>query len=167
MDFPSGDQAGLRSATPGEFVILRMSPFSAGTVRISPWASKTARTPVGEIAESLMCLATFSEWGRARGGEIVEVERAELFIDDRSGAGISGFDGQAGIFDELRFRLGFCVVGEQRVGAVTVREEINRIAHPKRIQIVPVFVRKFDDAGVRQICDPDAGRGAAAVVAPI
>jgi methylmalonyl-CoA mutase N-terminal domain/subunit len=42
----SGDQDGSRSAMPGLRVRLRMSPFSAGTVRISPCTSKTARTPV-------------------------------------------------------------------------------------------------------------------------
>ena len=48
MDFPSGDQAGLRSWTPGVIVRLRGSPFSAGTVTISPRNSKTARAPVGD-----------------------------------------------------------------------------------------------------------------------
>jgi DNA-directed RNA polymerase subunit beta' len=50
MDFPSGDHAGSRSATAVVLVRFRTSPFSAGTVRISPRASKTARTPVGETA---------------------------------------------------------------------------------------------------------------------
>src|SRR5580704_966649 len=52
MDFPSGDQAGERSATAGELVRLRASPFSAGTVMMSPCASNTARAPVGEILAS-------------------------------------------------------------------------------------------------------------------
>src|SRR5437879_4406939 len=45
---PSGDHAGLRSFAPGVLVRLRISPFSAGTVRISPRASNTARVPVGD-----------------------------------------------------------------------------------------------------------------------
>ena len=35
--------------TPGVEVRLRVSPFSAGTVRISPRASNSARAPVGEM----------------------------------------------------------------------------------------------------------------------
>ena len=31
-------------------VRLRVSPFSPGTVKISPWASNTARAPLGERA---------------------------------------------------------------------------------------------------------------------
>ena len=50
MDLPSGDQAGERSWTPGVSVRLRGSPFSAGTVTISPRNSKTARAPLGETA---------------------------------------------------------------------------------------------------------------------
>jgi hypothetical protein len=49
MDLPSGDHAGSRSATAGLLVMLRMSPLSVGTVKISPQASKTARAPVGDI----------------------------------------------------------------------------------------------------------------------
>src|SRR3984885_8585121 len=50
MDFPSGDQAGSRSAEPGVRVRLRVSPFSAGMVKMSPCASTKRRTPVGDIA---------------------------------------------------------------------------------------------------------------------
>jgi hypothetical protein len=60
MDFPSGDQTGSRSKTPGEFVRLRGSPFSAGTVRISPRASKTARAPFGEMSAFRKRFATFT-----------------------------------------------------------------------------------------------------------
>ena len=47
---PSGDHAGFRSCAPGDFVRLRQSPLSVGTVKMSPRASKAARTPVGESA---------------------------------------------------------------------------------------------------------------------
>ena len=50
MDFPLGDHPGSRSATAGVCVKLRTSPFSAGTEKISPRASNTARIPDGEIA---------------------------------------------------------------------------------------------------------------------
>src|SRR5215469_12779189 len=36
IDFPSGDHAGSRSTTSVVLVKLRMSPFSAGAVKISP-----------------------------------------------------------------------------------------------------------------------------------
>ena len=68
MRLPSGDQAGSRSATAGLLVRLRMSPFSAGTVTISPWISKTARAPVGEMLAFRMRLASsFSKCGRNLG----------------------------------------------------------------------------------------------------
>ena len=49
MRVPSGDHAGDRSCAPGVFVRLRASPFSAGTVTISPRNSNTARAPVGDM----------------------------------------------------------------------------------------------------------------------
>src|SRR5260221_11519208 len=48
MDLPSGDQAGERSLAPGELVRLRSSPFSRGSVKISPRYSNAARAPDGE-----------------------------------------------------------------------------------------------------------------------
>ena len=89
--------------------MLRMSPFSPGTVRISPCASKTARTPVGEIAELLICFATFSKCGRtstrsaamwtftgvfAMARKVVKMQRAELLVDDRARSRIGRFDRQ-------------------------------------------------------------------------
>ncbi len=49
MRVPSGDHSGDRSWAPGLAVRLRASPFSAGTVTISPRNSKTARAPDGEM----------------------------------------------------------------------------------------------------------------------
>src|SRR5215470_2791690 len=49
MDLPSGDHTGDRSCAPTVLVRLRESPFSAGTVTISPRNSNTALAPVGEI----------------------------------------------------------------------------------------------------------------------
>jgi hypothetical protein len=100
-------------------------------------------------------------------GEIIEVKRAELFVHNRAGTGVGGLNGQAVIFDYLRFRLGFCVVGKERVSAVAVGEEINGVADPERIEIVPVVVTELHDAGIREVRDPYARRGAAPVVAPI
>jgi hypothetical protein len=57
---PSGDHTGSRSITLVLLVRLRGSPFSAGTVRISPRASKTARAPLGEISAFRSRLATLT-----------------------------------------------------------------------------------------------------------
>src|SRR5215831_16516593 len=64
---PSGDQTGFRSCVPGDFVRLRQSPLSAGTVKMSPRASNAARTPVGERLASRIMLATRLNCGRAQG----------------------------------------------------------------------------------------------------
>ena len=65
MDLPLGDQAGERSLTPGVFVRLRGSPFSAGTVTISPRNSNAARAPLGEIVPERTYLAPLTNRGRA------------------------------------------------------------------------------------------------------
>ena len=49
--FPVRRPAGSRSAEPGVLVRLRVSPFSAGRVKMSPCASTTTRTPVGDRAK--------------------------------------------------------------------------------------------------------------------
>ena len=67
MRLPSGDQAGDRSAAPVVLVRLRASPFSAGTVTISPCTSKTARAPAGEIDAARMERPTRSKRGRTSG----------------------------------------------------------------------------------------------------
>src|ERR1700733_6183255 len=68
MDFPSGDHAGSRSATPGVLVMLRMSPLSA-------------RAGFGQIIRH----ANFHRMLVVR-REIVNVNGAELFVDDCAGA---------------------------------------------------------------------------------
>ena len=47
-----------------------MSPFSAGTVKISPRASKTARAPVGEMAEARECVGLDFREVRPHLGEV-------------------------------------------------------------------------------------------------
>ena len=47
--FAVGGPGGIALGGVGVLVRLRASPFSAGTVKMSPWASKTARAPVGEM----------------------------------------------------------------------------------------------------------------------
>ncbi len=72
IHLPSGDQAGSRSATPELCVRLRTSPFSAGTERISPCDSNSARLPVGDSATFSTCgVPTCSKRGRTCGRSAV------------------------------------------------------------------------------------------------
>src|SRR5437667_3690269 len=73
MNFPSGDQAGSRSAEPLEFVRFRTSPFSAGMVKISPRASTTTRLPVGESDMFVIRFVTSSQRGIIQGKSPVAV----------------------------------------------------------------------------------------------
>src|SRR4029079_7426671 len=61
IHLPSGDQAGWGSAEPLEFVMLRVSPFAAGTVKISPRASTSTRLPVAEMPSVVIRLVTSSK----------------------------------------------------------------------------------------------------------
>ena len=85
MDLPSGDQEGLRSCAPGDFDNTRTSPFSAGTVTISPRASKAARLPFGERAKARKAVPAFSQRGRSslRSAATV-ILTSESFFDFRS-----------------------------------------------------------------------------------
>jgi hypothetical protein len=67
MVLPSGDHDGERSITRGEFVMLRGSPFSAGTVTISPRASNSARVAVGDRCAPVRLRLTFTSRSRTSG----------------------------------------------------------------------------------------------------
>ena len=136
MLLPSGDHTGSRSMTAGLLVRLRGSPFSAGTVRISPRASNTARAPVGEISAFRSRLATFDEMrphfrqiARQRhrhrlglaGFQIVEVQRAELLVDDGARTGRCRFEIQPVVLDGARDLVRLGVVVEQRHRALRGR----------------------------------------------
>src|SRR2546428_14025953 len=64
IDLPSGDHTGLRSLALTDCVRLRSSPFSIGTVTISPRNSNAARAPVGERLASRMYFAPLTKRGR-------------------------------------------------------------------------------------------------------
>ena len=67
MERPSGDQTGERSCAAVVLVRLRTSPFSAGTVTISPRNSTATRTPEGEseaLRMYLRSLVSFTNRGR-------------------------------------------------------------------------------------------------------
>ena len=61
---PSGDHAGDRSCAAAVLVRLRGSPFSAGTVTISPRNSNAARAPVGDSVAPRTYFAPFTNRGR-------------------------------------------------------------------------------------------------------
>jgi len=61
------DDAGSRSIAPGVLVMSRVGPCFTGTVKISPWASITARKPVGDTAAFSSCSPTLSIRERTSG----------------------------------------------------------------------------------------------------
>ena len=65
IHFPSGDQTALRSRAPLVRVRFRVLPFSAGTVKTSPRAVRTARWPPGARAKSVIRSSTFTQRVRA------------------------------------------------------------------------------------------------------
>jgi hypothetical protein len=61
---PSGDHAGDRSCAPGVLVSTRGSPFSAGTLTISPRTSTASRAPLGLGDRLRTYSAPFTHRGR-------------------------------------------------------------------------------------------------------
>ena len=101
MLLPSGDHCGSRSITPGVWVRLRGSPFSAGTLMISPRAANTARSTVRRDRRRPEALPHVDETGakfreialdanrngfRLTGLQIVQRNSAELLINDCIGS---------------------------------------------------------------------------------
>ena len=99
-----GPRRAYAPSRPGVLVRLRISPFSAGTVMISPCASKTARTPVGEMRpfrdfplDVLKARPHLTHVGidldghrpALSAGQVVKLDLPELLVDDpaRTGAG--------------------------------------------------------------------------------
>src|ERR1700754_1869116 len=66
-DLPSGDHAGAITDAPLVRVMLRTSPFSAGTVKISPRASTAARLRVAESAMLVIRAVTSFHCGIIQG----------------------------------------------------------------------------------------------------
>ncbi len=105
--------------------------------------------------------------GGLPGGEVVEVQGAELVVDDAAGSG-GGRDQvePVGVGEDLADGLRRGVVGVERDGALAVRKEIDRAAHPHGIAVVGILPGDADDAGIGEVGDPEAGRLAAPVVLP-
>ena len=75
------------------------------------------------------------------GFQIVEIQRAELFVDDGAIACGRGLQIQALILQHLLHLLRARVVGKERDGAVAVREEIDFVADPHGVVIVRTIAR--------------------------
>src|SRR6185437_4836638 len=102
--FPSGEAAGSRSATDGDWVRLRISPLSAGAERISPRVSNSTRLPDGVIAacdriglQRLEMGPQLRQIGVDRDGHVAQLagrrveqlQLAEMVDDDPAGPGRS------------------------------------------------------------------------------
>ena len=144
---------GERSFTPGDSVRLRGSPFSAGTVTISPRYSNTARAPRGRNVGVADVLGRALDVSRPRVGQVAGhadlQPRARSRWPDRTDTDSPPARRSAGrrprptlrtgkslVRGQLPDGLRLGVVGEQVVLAVAVRAEIDRPADPVRIEIV-------------------------------
>ena len=147
MVLPSGLHDGLRSAAPEVLVRLRVSPFSAGTVKISPCASNAARAPVGEKVDIPDLVGPDRGQMRLKVGQLAvnldgeglvgvgrrvdQVNGAKLLVDQAAGAGLNGLEVVALVGHHLADFFAAGVVAEERDGAVAVGEEVDGVARPK------------------------------------
>ena len=117
---------------------LRACPFSAGSVWISPRASKAARTPVGDSTALRIMLATFLSWDApteigghldreplrlARRG-VDEMDVPGLLVDDRVRTRRRAHDVEVVVPRQLRNLFGARVIAEEIGGAAAVGEEV-------------------------------------------
>ncbi len=64
MRLPSGDHRACLSCTPDVAVRLRVGPFSIGSVKTSPRATKSARSPFGLSSKPSICFSALTREGR-------------------------------------------------------------------------------------------------------
>ncbi len=98
--------------------------------------------------------------------QIVNVECAELFVDDGIRMRRGGLEVQAVVLDRFGNLLRLGVVGEERYWAVPVRQEVDGVSHPHRIKVVRIIARNFHCARIGQCRDPDGGGLAAPIPFP-
>ena len=103
---------------------------------------------------------------RPAGGEVVEVELAELVVDDGARAGRGGGDVRPRVLQGLGHLLRRRVVDEQGGGAVAVGEEVDAVTDPHGIEVAGALPRDLLDGGVGEPGDPDRRGQAAAVALP-
>ena len=86
---------------------------------------------------------------------IVDLDRSELFDDDRVRTGGRGFEIKPIAMQRLGNLLRLGVVGEQTHRTVAVGEKVNCVAYPHGIVVVRVLSRKFRHARVLQVGNPN------------
>ena len=80
--------------------------------------------------------------------QVVEINGAELLVDDGARPRRGVLDVESLVVDELLHLLRFRVVFEKGDGAIAVREEVDLVANPKRIAVIGVVARDLHDAGI-------------------
>src|SRR5438309_3015265 len=81
---------------------------------------------------------------------IVDLDRSELFDDDRVRTGGGGFKIETIAMQRLGNLLRPGVVGEQTHRTIAVGEKVNRFAYPHGIVVIRVLSRNFRYARVLQ-----------------
>ena len=170
IDFPSGDHTGFRSATPGDRVRLRQSPFSTGMVNTSPRASNKARAPVGRERRIGQTLAHVRPVGQSPGQVaphiddellvglgrgIEQVDVSALFVDQDIATRVQMLGVEILVVGELGDLLGAGIIGVEVGCVVPVGEEIDRVAQPDRIGVVAPLPRQLGHGKVGQVHHPD------------
>ncbi len=100
------------------------------------------------------------------GFRIEFVDIAGLLEHDRAGAGVKRFDVEVGEFGDLRQLLPFRVVRPDIRHAVTIGDEVDRVAHPHGIHVFGIGPGRRNEVVALEIDDPDRAVLPAAVVAP-
>ena len=137
---------------PGVVVRLRGSPFSAGTVRISPRNSKAARAPDGETAALRIHCAPFTKRGRVSRGPtarrwssrravlrrgIEQVQVAGLLVDDLAAAGRGVEHREVVVRGQAASRCFDRGSNAEEVElAVAIGSEVQHAADPHRVDVV-------------------------------
>src|ERR1700730_7263819 len=97
---------------------------------------------------------------------IVDLDRSELFDDDRVRTGGGGFEIETIAMHRLGNLLRLGVVGETTHRTVEVGEKVNWLAYPHGIVVVRVLSRNFRNARVFQVGNPNGGGLTAAIALP-
>src|SRR5260370_31787408 len=97
---------------------------------------------------------------------IVDLDRSELFDDNRVRTGGGGLEIETIAMQRLGNLLRLSVVREQTHWTVAVGEEVNCVAYPHGIVVVRVLSRNFRHARVFQVGNPDGCGLTAAVALP-
>src|SRR5271167_3823098 len=89
---------------------------------------------------------------------------AELLVNNCAGTRRSGFEIKAVIFQNFFHVLAPGVEREERDRAAAVGKEVNFVSDPHGAVVVGILTRKFYDARIGKIRDPNRGSEAATIV---